>query len=359
MRYIILLFFLACFGGAFAQTLRKGSSMPIEVNYDKTVHLIFPEKVKYSKSVDDFVVLDTPSEAPHIIRIKANSREFERATTISVATEDGRFYSFLARYASDLVQTSYDLRGVTAPIESIEVNEASDVHLVAPKKIVYVDYGSEDIIGEVAEATENILRVKASRIFSGTTNLSFALSDGSFYTYNIQYNPRLDGVLYTLGEDEQGGNAILTDTRVSKEDKSTLLDRVLRRGRDFYSLGQRKSGITFSILNVYSQKDMLILVLELDNTSSIPYDIDYTRYSITPKKKKKRTASQDLDQIPTLLTEHANRIEAKKSLKMVVSFPKFTIPEDSFFHIDIIEKNGGRNISFDIDAQSIIDAQSL
>lgn len=334
-------------------------SQPIVVNYDKTVHLIFPERVKYSKSVDDFVVLDNPEEAPHIVRVKANSKDFARSTTISIATEDGKFYSYIASYADSLPRTTYRVGEAETPIESIIINETSDVHLVAPGRIVYIDYGSDDILGGLAEGTENILRVKAGRRFEGLTNLSFALSDGRFYTYNIQYTPIVDTALYTIDPEPQGSKVILTDNRVSKEDKSSLLTQILKRDRDYYSLGLRKAGITFSVLNIYSKKDMLILVMEITNTSSIPYDIDYTRYSIVSKKKNKRTASQELEQVPTVLSEPTNRIGAKKSHKLIISFPKFTISEDNFFHIDIVEKNGGRNISYDLDAESIIDAKSL
>lgn len=355
---LISLTILLSFSFVSPQTLKKGTSQPIVVNYDKTVHLIFPERVKYSKSVDDFVVIDNPEEAPHIVRVKANSKDFTRTTTISIATEEGKFYSFVASYADSLPNTTYRIGEEASPIESIDVNEISDVHLVAPDRIVYIDYGNENIIGGLAEATENILRVKAKHHFQGVTNLSFALSDGRFYSYDIKYTPTLDAVLYTL-DNLQSSKVILTDTKVSKEDKSTLLSKVLKRGRDYYSLGLRKSGITFSVQNIYSQKDILILVLELDNTSSIPYDIHYTRYSIISKKSKRHTAQQELEQIPTLLSEQSNRIEAKRSLKLVISFPKFTISEDSFFHIDIVEKNGGRNISYDIDAKSIIDAKIL
>lgn len=356
ISYILAI--IISFAAGAAQSLKKGISLPIEVSYDKTVHIIFPSTVKYSKSIDNFVVIDRPEEAPYIIRVKANSRDFKRTTTISVATEDGKFFSFLASYKDSLSRTTYTMRGNEKPEETIEVNESSDIHIVAPEKVVYIDYGNESIIASLAEQTENIIRLKANNKFTTPSNLSFALANGEFYTYNIKYTSTLPNVLYTLNADIPD-KVILSDQKVSKKEQDDILTQILNRSKDYYSLGLKKSGIRFSILNIYSQKDMIILVMELENTSSIPYDIDYTRYSITAKKKSKKTASQDIDQIGTLLTNKTTRIASKETIKYVVSFPKFTISEDQIFHIDIVEKNGGRNIGYNLDPKSIIDAKSL
>lgn len=54
--------------------IRPVESLPIAVNYSKTIHLIFPSAVKYSQAVTDFVAVDNPENVPHILRIKANSK---------------------------------------------------------------------------------------------------------------------------------------------------------------------------------------------------------------------------------------------------------------------------------------------
>lgn len=64
-------------------------SLPIAVNYSKTIHLVFPSAVKYNQAVTDFVAVDNPESVPNILRIKANRKSFSKQTTVSVATEGG------------------------------------------------------------------------------------------------------------------------------------------------------------------------------------------------------------------------------------------------------------------------------
>lgn len=67
----------------------RWESLPIAVNYSKTIHLVFPSAVKYNQAVTDFVAVDNPESVPNILRIKANRKSFSKQTTVSVATEGG------------------------------------------------------------------------------------------------------------------------------------------------------------------------------------------------------------------------------------------------------------------------------
>ena len=49
--------------------IRPVESLPIAVNYSKTIHLIFPSAVKYSQAVTDFVAGGKPGNVTHIFRI--------------------------------------------------------------------------------------------------------------------------------------------------------------------------------------------------------------------------------------------------------------------------------------------------
>lgn len=92
----ICFFILALAVSSAGAQIRPVESLPIAVNYSKTIHLVFPSAVKYSQAVTDFVAVDNPESVPNILRIKANRKSFSKRTTVSVATEGGFFYSFSA-----------------------------------------------------------------------------------------------------------------------------------------------------------------------------------------------------------------------------------------------------------------------
>lgn len=175
--------------------IRPVESLPIAVNYSKTIHLIFPSAVKYSQAVTDFVAVDNPENVPHILRIKANSKSFSKQTTVSVATEGGFFYSFNVSYADSLEQTNYFLPGMTSiNPDTVFINEVSQTHLIAPEKVIYIDYGDTCINVSKAENTENIIRMIARtgsvQQFPKRTNVSFATESGRFFTFNVDYRDK-------------------------------------------------------------------------------------------------------------------------------------------------------------------------
>jgi hypothetical protein len=177
--------------------IRPVESLPIAVNYSKTIHLIFPSAVKYSQAVTDFVAVDNPENVPHILRIKANSKSFSKQTTVSVATEGGFFYSFNVSYADSLEQTNYFLPGMASiNPDTVFINEVSQTHLIAPEKVIYIDYGDTCINVSKAENTENIIRMIARtgsvQQFPKQTNVSFATESGRFFTFNVDYRDKPD-----------------------------------------------------------------------------------------------------------------------------------------------------------------------
>lgn len=360
--YILTFLFLTLSGAA---QLRKVESLPVTVNYSKTIHLIFPATVKYYKSVSDFVAVDNPEAVPNILRIKANQESFNKETTVSVATSDGLFYSFNVTYSDSLIHTNYFLPEMKNIIpDTIYINEVSQTHLIAPDKVIYIDYGDTFISVSKAENTENIIRLIATSAdvagFPKQTNVSFATADGKFYTYNIDYRQEPEAFVYTIGEQNPDkANVILSDNIIPVRERDDILKKAYDAKRSLFNKGIIKNKILFSVNNIHIHDDLLLFTFQLENDSRIPYDIDYIRYFIVDKKTAKLTASQETDQTPLFTEKYTPRIEGKKVMKYVATFQKFTIPDDKVFRIEINEKGGGRHDVFDLENVDIVAARSI
>lgn len=348
--------------GVCSAQLQQVQSIPIFVNYSQTVHLVFPVCVKYYESVSDFVACESPAEAPNIVRIKANTENFKEHSNVSVATEDGAFYTFDVSYQKILPRTLYtypkkDQPEIEMKITALEVSDASQTHIVFPKKIVYIDWGDEVVEGRRAENTENILRIQATKKFDGTTNISVATEEGTFYTYNLVYNSKPTTLLYRLQGDQQ---VILTDNRINSREKGDVVKQLKERKQKLYNLGIKKSGMIFTVKNIAIYKDALCFVISLANKTNIPYDIDYIRYSITDKKIGKLTASQEEEKSPMFGNNHTTkRIDANSTLNYIVAFDKFSLADDKVFRIEINETGGGRHIVFDVENKDLEECEQL
>lgn len=361
--YITILILCTLTGNA---QLRKVESLPIAVNYSKTVHLIFPSAVKYNQAVTDFVAVDNPETVPNILRIKANQKSFDKKTTVSVATEGGFFYNFDVTYSDSLVHTNYFLPNMESiNPDTVFVNENTQTHLIAPDKIIYVDFGDTCITVSKADNTENIIRLSATtgkiQQFPRQTNVSLATQDGKFYTYNVDYKQVLDAFVFEIGEKapDKKANVILTDNIIPAGERDSVIETVYNRKRSIYNKGVVKNKIVFSVNNINIYNNLLLFTFSIQNKSRIPYDIDYIRYFIIDKKTAKLTASQEVEQ-PVLFSEHYTpRVEGNALLKYVVAFDKFTVPDDKIFRIEINEHNGGRHVLFDLENSDIVNVENI
>ena len=59
--------------------IRPVESLPIAVNYSKTIHLIFPSAVKYSQAVTDFVAVDNPENVTAYSPYQGEQQKLQQA----------------------------------------------------------------------------------------------------------------------------------------------------------------------------------------------------------------------------------------------------------------------------------------
>ncbi|EXZ06166.1 DUF4138 domain-containing protein, partial [Bacteroides fragilis] len=79
---LLLLFFLS----GRAQKIEELTAVPLQIGYEKTLHLIFPTEVKYYSIGGDYVIGEKVVNCPGIIRLKAAEENFPGETTLSVVT---------------------------------------------------------------------------------------------------------------------------------------------------------------------------------------------------------------------------------------------------------------------------------
>jgi conjugative transposon TraN protein len=102
----------------------------LEVNFDKTVHIIFPSTVRYIDLGSANIIADKAGDAENVVRIKAAVRGFETQTNFSVITEDGSFYSFNVRYADEPRKLNVEMRDFIHDGEAVNrPNNAQEVFL--------------------------------------------------------------------------------------------------------------------------------------------------------------------------------------------------------------------------------------
>jgi conjugative transposon TraN protein len=81
----------------------------LEVTFTKTVHIIFPAAIRYVDLGSIDLLAAKADGAENVLRVKAATQGFRKESNLSVITEDGSYYTFNVKYASEPVKLSVEM----------------------------------------------------------------------------------------------------------------------------------------------------------------------------------------------------------------------------------------------------------
>ncbi|MBK0368609.1 conjugative transposon protein TraN [Flavobacterium agrisoli] len=233
--------------------------------------------------------------------------------------------------------------------KNLQVGFSKTTSIIFPYTIKSIDLGSAEVLVQKAKGVENILLVKAAKQHFFQTNLTVVTSDGKLYVFVLNY----DDSCPDLNFKAENAVAASRDVLFSLENENQK--RIEQCALAAYSKKKKISGlkkskyqIRLEVNGIFIQQDVLYLRIVFENKSKINYDIDQLRFFIRDQKKSKRTASQEIELQPLYATSSSSVIPYKSEIIKVYALEKFTIPENKYLTLQMIEKNGGRHLEVDI-----------
>jgi len=228
----------------------------------------------------------------------------------------------------------------------LEVSAGKTTNLVFPSSVKSVDRGSEDLLAAKADGSRNILHVKAARDSMRETNLTVILTDGTLYSFIVRFNANPQRLNLQFGNGDSSQVAIYAK-------------KVLLKKKMFEHLIVRHSWVSLQLLGLYTASDVLFLQLGLQNRSNTSYEIEAIRFFIRDKQKTRRTASQETELTPQYLLGLPTTIDAKHQQLGVIALGKFSIPDNKYLALHILEKNGERDLYLKLINSKLIKAKPL
>jgi len=258
------------------------------------------------------------------------------------------------------------------PPYALEVTFAKTVHLIFPAAIRYVDLGSIDLLAAKADGAENVLRVKAAtQGFRRESNLSVITEDGSYYTFNVKYadepvklSVEMADFLHGWNIENKPGNELpvyLADLgNESPYLVRLIMETIHKTNRTkIKHIGSKNFGVQYILKGIYAHNELLFFHLNLKNTSTVSYDIDYIVFKIVDKKVARRTAMQEQILMPIRSYNQVTGVAAGKEENTVFALSKFTIPDDKQLVIELMEKDGGREQILTIENSDLVRAEVI
>ena len=253
----------------------------------------------------------------------------------------------------------------------LDVTFDKTVHLIFPAPIRYVDLGSNNLIAGKAEDAENVLRVKAAvKDFETETNMSVICEDGSFYAFNVKYADEPEKLSVEMKDFLSTTEGRLPSNRADiyfKElgNESPVLVKLMMQTiyqnnrRTVKHIGTQQFGMRFLLRGLYAHNGLLYFHTRMENSTDMPYSVDFITFKVVDKKVAKRTAIQEQVLQPLRAYHQVMQVKGKDSEHSVFVLEQFALSEDKQLEVTLYERNGGRTLSFYVGQEDLLLAKKI
>lgn len=252
------------------------------------------------------------------------------------------------------------------PSYAIQVSASKTTHIIFPYEIRYADLGSKEIAGESVEKAGNVFRLKAlTQNMMLETNLTVVTADGRLFSFLITYRDHPDAVTYDLTKTLLDGD-VSKSAKVSAGSRARLADNLNRQGelamnsrRRIKHIGFKTQGMGLSLKNILYKDDVMYLVLGIDNTSKLDYEINYLRTYVTQMKRAgESSATQDVPVEPIKVFDASEGVIPRHdALTKVIAIERLTLEQDRRLIVQIGEESGGRQLTITIGPEELATAR--
>ncbi|MBX2948003.1 MAG: conjugative transposon protein TraN [Crocinitomicaceae bacterium] len=244
----------------------------------------------------------------------------------------------------------------------LEISDTKTSNVIFPYAIVSVDRGSKDVLVQKAKGVEHILQVKAASDSMAQSNLSVVTSDGKLTTFIVNYvrDPASLNMSLIEGKNGSGVASVFNPKDNLNEEQLEKHARTVLTAKSYHpGIKRTNSDISLYLKGIFIKDDALYYRFIIANWSNVSYDIEQLRFFIRDQKRAKRTASQEIEIKPLYVQRVPVRIAGKSKSTFVFALPKFTIPDQKYLAVQMMEKNGGRHVIMKLKNRHILGAKVI
>lgn len=266
-----------------------------------------------------------------------------------------------------MVLFSLKLCSQSIKLDTIYANDQKNVALFFPSPIQQGITGSENFVFTYNREKEQhfgLLQATPGK----ESNLLVISDSGAIFSYIVKYSEDLKKLNYFIAETNSIGNVFpasdgIKDLRndlglKDDSDKSISVSNknyfrkfcsyLIGKKQGIGSIKKRKNDIILRVENIVFDKEHLFFVLEIQNRSTIDYEVSFLELSVQTTKKGKRKSMQKLVQEPSLKYQMPGIIKEGQSARFIYVMPKFSIAADKEVVLDLNEKNGERDLKLKV-----------
>lgn len=253
----------------------------------------------------------------------------------------------------------------TIQLDTIYANNHKNVALFFPQPIRQGIVGSDNFVFTYNRGKGQYFGLLQAQP-GEESNLLVIDSYGAVFSYILKYKKDLTKLNYFIDATGSIGNEKPLVHNKSQPNKS--INSVVKRDvADFdkqkyekfskYLLSKKQrigrilkkdQDVVLRVRNIVYHQDHLYFVLELENRSSIDYEINFLKFSMGTEKAGKRKSQQRLSWEPKYKYAMPDEVHRKESKSFVYIMPKYALADDQVLFLNLNEEQGGRNLEMKV-----------
>ncbi|TNJ46067.1 DUF4138 domain-containing protein [Tamlana fucoidanivorans] len=239
------------------------------------------------------------------------------------------------------------------PLDTIYANASHNVALFFTEPIKQGITGSDNFVFTYNREKEQYFGLLQA--IPGTeSNLLTVTKMGQVYAYILKYRDSLTKLNYFINKEESiGREKSITNKRDNLNDvkKHEVRKRFfeghckqLLKSKNMRLATKREKGLKLQLQNMDYKENLVYLVLEFTNRTTIDFEVDYLKAFIENGNKKLRASYQKVEQ--KILFEYGmpKIINSTSKTRFVLVFPKFVLGKTDLLSIELTEKKGNRRM---------------
>lgn len=257
-----------------------------------------------------------------------------------------------------LAQAKIDTRA-SQILDTIYANDTKNVALFFPEPIRQGITGSDNFVFTYNREKEQyfgLLQAKPGK----ESNLLIINKNGSIFSYIVRYKKQLSKLNYFIPKASSIGNEIPTKIdSLKKKTVEAVVDNntfhyqkfcafLLSKRMKLPWVRKRNKRVILNFERVIFDKDELYIMFQVENNSTLDYDVNFLKLYIETRQKGKKKSLQRLYIEPKYIYKLPTKIKEGQKKRFIYVLPKFSLSNDRRVIAELNEKNGERNVELKI-----------
>jgi hypothetical protein len=143
----------------------------------------------------------------------------------------------------------------------------------------------------------------------------------------------------------QGGVAVARDQpAVNQTQLKACCQKIARDVQRMYYLNSRNGKVRLVVRGIYTRGKSLFFSLKRINRSPLDYDVDSVRFFVAEKQKGVHSLQRLKELAPVYVYDSATLVKGYGRATSVFVLPRMTLARHRRLQIEVLEKNGGRQL---------------